>query len=138
MILVDSSVWIALFRGDNTPHTRLLRDLLEPGDEDKSEIAIADLILQEVLQGVRTEKQAQTIIAAVEGLPCPTLGSKPLVILAAANYRRLRQKGVTVRTTIDCLIATFCIESDVALLHNDRDFEPFEKYLGLRAVKSIP
>ena len=132
MILVDSSVWIALFRGDDTPHSLHLRDLLQGGEE---EIAIADLILQEVLQGVRTDKQAQAIIAAVDGLPCPVLGNKPLAILAAANYRHLRQKGITVRTTIDCLIATFCIESGFALLHNDRDFEPFEKHLGLRVVK---
>lgn len=132
MILVDSSVWIALFRGDDTPHTGRLRDLLQSGED---EIAIADLILQEILQGVRTEKQAQAIIAAVDSLPCPVLGNKPLAILAAANYRHLRQKGITVRTTIDCLIATFCIESDFALLHNDRDFEPFEKHLGLRVVK---
>jgi hypothetical protein len=132
MILVDSSVWIALFRGDDTPHTRYMRDLLQSGEE---EIVIADLILQEVLQGVRTDKQAQAIIAAVGGLPCPVLGNKSLAILAAANYRRLRQKGITVRTTIDCLIATFCIESGFALLHNDRDFEPFEKHLRLRVVK---
>ncbi len=133
MILVDSSVWIALFRGDDTPHTRLLLGLLQAGDE---EIAIADLILQEVLQGVRTERQAQAIIDAVEGIPCPILGNKPLAILAAANYRHLRQKGATVRSTIDCLIATFCIENGFPLLHNDRDFEPFEKHLGLRAVKA--
>ena len=132
MILVDSSVWIALFRGDDTPHTWYLRDLLQSGEE---EIVIADLILQEVLQGVRTDKQAQAIIAAVDDLPCSVLGNKPLAILAAANYRHLRQKGITVRTTIDCLIATFCIESGFALLHNDRDFEPFEKHLGLRVVK---
>ena len=132
MILVDSSVWIALFRGDDTPHSLHLRNLLQEGED---EVAIADLILQEVLQGVRTDKQAQAIIAAVEGLPCPVLGNKPLAILAAANYRHLRRKGFTVRTTIDCLIATFCIESGFALLHNDRDFEPFEKHLGLRIVK---
>ena len=123
MTLVDSSVWIALFRGDDTPHTRLLLGLLQAGDE---EIAIADLILQEVLQGVRTERQAQAIIDAV---------AKPLAILSAANYRQLRQKGATVRSTIDCLIATFCIENGFPLLHNDRDFEPFEKHLGLRTVK---
>ncbi len=131
MILVDSSVWIALFRGDDTPKTRLLRDLLQTGEE---EIAIADLILQEVLQGVLSERQVRSIIEAVSDLPCPILGNKPLVILAASNYRHLRQKGVTIRGTIDCLIATFCIENDFSLLHNDRDFAPFEKYLGLRVV----
>lgn len=132
MILVDSSVWIALFRGDDTPHTSLLRELLQSGEQ---EIAIADLILQEILQGVRSERQALAVIDAVSGLSCPTLGGKPLVILAASNYRHLRKKGCTVRTTIDCLIATFCIENDFTLMHNDRDFEPFEKYLGLHAVK---
>jgi predicted nucleic acid-binding protein len=132
MILVDSSVWIALFRGDDTPHTRLLRDLLQDGDE---ETAIADLILQEILQGVRAERQAKNIIDAVAGLPCPILGNKPLAILAAANYRQLRRKGVTVRSTIDSLIATFCIENGFPLLHNDRDFAPFEKHLGLRSLK---
>lgn len=132
MILVDSSVWIALFRGDDTPHTRALHRLLQDGEE---EIAIADLILQEVLQGVRSEKQAQAIIDAVDGLPCPVLGNKPLVILASANYRQLRQIGITIRSTIDCLIATWCIENNCALLHNDRDFNSYEQHLGLCTIK---
>lgn len=133
MILVDSSVWIGLFRGDNNPQTQWMLSTLKSGDE---ELAIADIILLEVLQGFRSEKQAKTALQSVAGLPCFTLGGKPLAILAASNYRRLRQKGVTVRSTIDCLIATFCVENDFPLLHKDRDFDAFERHLGLRAVKA--
>jgi hypothetical protein len=133
MILVDSSVWIGLFRGDDTPQTQLMVSLLQNDDE---ELAIADIILLEVLQGFRSEKQAKTALQSIEGLPCFELGGKPLAVLAASNYRRLRKKGVTVRSTIDCLIATFCVENDFFLLHNDRDFYAFEQHLGLRSVKS--
>ena len=133
MILVDSSVWIGLFRGDNTPQTRLIISMLQNGDE---ELALADIILLEVLQGFRSEKQAQSALRSVEGLPCFTLGGKPLAVLAASNYRMLRKKGVTVRSTIDCLIATFCVENDFPLLHSDRDFDPFGRHLGLRMVKA--
>ena len=132
MILVDSSVWISLFRGDDTPQTRLMISMLQSDDE---ELSIADIILLEVLQGFRSEKQVQAALRSVEGLPCFTLGGKPLAVLAASNYRRLRQKGVTVRSTIDCLIATFCVEQGFHLLHSDRDFDSFERHLGLRSVK---
>ena len=133
MILVDSSVWISLFRGDDTPQTRFMISMLQSDDE---ELSIADIILLEVLQGFRSEKQVQAALRSVEGLPCFTLGGKPLAVLAASNYRRLRKKGVTVRSTIGCLIATFCAEQGFYLLHSDRDFDPFEKHLGLRTVKS--
>lgn len=133
MILVDSSIWIGLFRGDDTPQTRLIISMLQNGDE---ELALADIILLEVLQGFRSEKQAQSALRSVEGLPCFTLGGKPLAVLAASNYRMLRKKGVTVRSTIDCLIATFCVENDFPLLHSDRDFDPFGRHLGLRMVKA--
>lgn len=131
MILVDSSVWIDLFRGSSTPQTRLMHSILHNADD---ELAIADIILMEVLQGFRSEKQVQSTLEAISGLQCFTLGGKPLAVLAAGNYRHLRQKGITVRSTIDCLIATFCIESDIPLLHNDRDFDPFEQHLGLRVA----
>lgn len=133
MILVDSSVWIGLFRGDSNPQTKLMLSILQSGDE---ELAIADIILLEVLQGFRSEKQAQTALQSIEGLPCFTLGGKSLAVLAAGNYRQLRQKGITVRSTIDCLIATFCVENEFSLLHNDRDFASFERHLGLRMVKA--
>ena len=133
MILVDSSVWIGLFRGDDTPQTRLMVSLLQNDDE---ELAIADIILLEVLQGFRSEKQAKAALESIEGLPCFELGGKPMAVLAASNYRHLRKKGVTIRSTIDCLIATFCVENDFSLLHDDRDFDAFEQHLGLRSVKS--
>ena len=103
---------------------------------DDEELSIADIILLEVLQGFRSEKQVQAALQSVEGLACFTLGGKPIAVLAASNYRRLRQKGVTVRSTIDCLIATFCIEQGFHLLHSDRDFDSFERHLGLRTVKA--
>jgi len=133
MILVDSSVWIGLFRGDNTPQTQLVLTILQSGDE---ELAIADFILLEVLQGFRSEKQAQSALRSLAGLPCFNLGGKPLTVLAASNYRRLRQKGISIRSTIDCLIATFCVEESIPLLHNDRDFDAFERHLGLRVALS--
>lgn len=132
MILVDSSVWIGLFRGDNNPQTHKMLSILQSGDE---ELAIADFILLEVLQGFRSEKQAQAALQSIVGLPCFNLGGKQLAVLAAGNYRRLRQKGITVRSTIDCLIATFCVENDIPLLHNDNDFDSFERHLGLSTVK---
>ena len=132
MILVDSSVWIGLFRGDNTPQTQLMSSILQSGDE---ELAIADFILLEVLQGFRSEKQAQAALQSLAELPCFNLGGKPLAVLAASNYRRLRQRGISIRSTIDCLIATFCVEESIPLLHNDRDFDAFEQHLGLRVVE---
>lgn len=133
MILVDSSVWIDLFRGDDTPQTRLMRSILQNSSAD---LVLADLILLEVLQGFRSEQQAQSALQAMADLTCFNLGGKPLAILAASNYRQLRAQGFTVRSTLDCLIATFCIEHDFQLLHSDRDFIPFEQHLGLRVVES--
>ncbi len=133
MILVDSSVWIGLFRGDNTPQTRLMQSILQNNSAD---LAVADLILLELLQGFSSEQQAQVALRAMAELPCFNLGGKSLAILAAGNYRQLRAQGFTVRSTLDCLIATFCIDHDFQLLHNDRDFIPFEQHLGLRVVPS--
>lgn len=132
MILVDSSVWIDLFRGDHTPQTQLTLSILQSGDE---ELAVADFILLEVLQGFRSEKQAQAAFQAFSGLPCFTLSGKPLAVLAASNYRRLRQKGLTIRSTIDCLIASFCVKNDIPLLHCDHDYDAFEQHLGLRVMQ---
>ena len=129
MILVDSSVWIDYFNGRNTPQTRKLDGLLasEP-------LAIGDLNLVEVLQGFADERefnQARTLLAS---LTIVDLCGPEIAIQAAKNFRTLRASGVTVRKTIDTVIATRCIESGYDLLHNDRDFDPFVKFLGLRAV----
>ena len=127
MILVDSSVWIDYFRGtDSTAADRL--DLLLQTEP----LAIGDLILAEVLQGFTKERdfaEARKLLTALEVV---TLGGEAIAIEAARNHRRLRALGFTVRKTIDTLIATWCIENDGILLHNDRDFDAFQKHLGLR------
>ena len=132
MILVDSSVWIDLFRGISTSQTRYLQLALQ---DSYSELAIGDLIMLEVLQGFRSDDEARTAQSAFASLGCLDLGGIESVSAAAGNYRKLRQKGITIRSTIDCLIATFCIENTIALLHNDRDFDPFEQHLGLQVIK---
>jgi predicted nucleic acid-binding protein len=130
LILVDSSVWIDYFNGCVTPQTDQLDTLL-----GRERLAIGDLILAEVLQGFNNDRdfaKAQRLLAA---LPVIQIGGLEIAISAARNFRALRKLGVTVRKTIDALIATRCIESGHELLHSDRDFEPFVQHLGLRSVK---
>lgn len=129
MILVDSSVWIDFFRGVATPQVDVLDRLLgvEP-------LAVGALILAEVLQGFRADKefnQARKLLLTLEQLE---IGGQEIAVQAARNFRTLRERGVTIRKTIDTLIATKCIESDIALLFSDRDFDPFVEYLGLRSA----
>ncbi|TCT09051.1 type II toxin-antitoxin system VapC family toxin [Paralcaligenes ureilyticus] len=129
MILVDSSVWIDFFRGTATPQTDRLDALL--GSEP---LAVGDLVLAEVLQGFNSDRdfnQARTLLTS---LAVVELGGQHIAIQAARNFRILRTHGVTVRKTMDTLIATRCIESDFALLFSDRDFEPFVEHLGLRSA----
>jgi len=132
MILVDSSVWIGLLRGDNTPQTRWMLSALQSGEV---ELAVADFILLEVLQGFHSEKQAQDALQSFAGLPCLNLGGRALAVTAAGNYRHLRRQGITIHSTIDCLLASFCVKEDIPLLHNDRNFDAFERHLGLRVVQ---
>ena len=128
MILVDSSVWIDYFRGVSTPESERLDVLL--GSEP---VAIGDLILAEVLQGFAVEREFNQARRLLTGLHVRTLGGREIAIQAARNSRALRARGVTVRKTIDSVIATHCIEHDVALLYSDRDFDPFVEHLGLRS-----
>ena len=129
MTLVDSSVWIDYFNGTITAQTERLDSLLglEP-------LAIGDLILTEVLQGFHNERDFNDARRMLIALRVVELGGQEIVIQAAKNFRTLRRMGVTVRKTIDTVIATRCIESEYDLLHNDRDFDPFAKQLGLRVV----
>ena len=129
MILVDSSVWIDYFKGTITAQTEILDKLL--GHEP---LAIGDLILTEVLQGFAEEHDFNEARKMLTSLMVVELGGREIAIQAAKNFRALRVLGVTVRGTIDTLIATRCIKSGYDLLHNDRDFDPFTKHLGLRAV----
>ena len=129
MILVDSSVWIDYFRGTDSVAADSLDQLLQT-----EPVAIGDLILAEVLQGFAVERDFAEARKLLTALKVVTLGGEALAIEAARNHRRLRALGFTVRKTIDTLIATWCIENDGALLHNDRDFDAFEKHLGLRCL----
>ncbi len=129
MIVVDSSVWIDFFRGVTTPQTERLDALL--GSEP---LAIGDLILTEVLQGFTSEKHFNKARKLLTALNVVGLGGKEIALQAAKNYRALRAQGVTIRKTIDTIIATCCIENDFALLYSDRDFDPFVMHLGLRSA----
>ncbi|MGH9631395.1 MAG: type II toxin-antitoxin system VapC family toxin [Bryobacteraceae bacterium] len=129
MIIVDSSVWIDYFKGAITPQTEKLDNLL--GHEL---LAIGDLILTEVLQGFADERAFNEVRKMLTALAVVELGGLEIAIQAARNFRALRKLGVTVRKTIDTLIATRCIESGYDLLYSDKDFDPFVKHLGLRAV----
>ncbi len=129
MILVDSSVWIDYFRGVATPQTEKLDSLL--GTEP---VVAGDLILAEVLQGFSAERdfeQAKRLMAALEVVD---LVGQDIAIQAARNFRTLRALGITVRKTVDTLIATYCIEQALPLLYSDRDFDPFVRHLGLVSV----
>jgi len=129
LILVDSSVWIDYFKGTITSQTDRLDGLLgyEP-------LAIGDLILTEVLRGFQNERDFNDARQMLTALMVVELGGKEIAIKAAKNFRALRRLGVTIRKTMDTVIATRCIESGYDLLHNDRDFDPFATYLGLRVV----
>ena len=129
MILVDSSVWIDYLGGRHTPQSLRLDALLE-----SEPIAIGDLILAEVLQGCHSQREFDQLAAGLLALEMVPLGGVELAIEAARNFRRLRARGISVRKTIDTLIATRCIVDDLELLHDDRDFDAFERHLGLRCV----
>ncbi len=126
MILVDSSVWIAHLRGHETEATAKLE-----AAAGREPLLIGDLILLEVLQGARTEDHAVRIERGLRRHAVVPLLDADLAPLAARNYRRLRALGITVRKTADIIIGTFCIEHRHVLLHDDRDFAPMEKHLGL-------
>ncbi len=130
MILVDSSVWIDYFNG-------LLNKATDSLDQALSEqtVLIGDLILMEVLQGFRFQRDFQTAKSYLTQLDCHNLCSPQLALLGAENYRLLRRKGIIVRKTVDMIIGTWCIEHNVPLLHNDRDFDPLTTHLGLPVVE---
>lgn len=133
MILVDSSVWIDYFRGNSTPQAEALDGLL--GSEP---LAIGDLILTEVLQGFASDLDFERARQLLTSLIVVELGGEDIAVQAAKNFRSLRRLGITIRKTIDTVIATRCIESGYTLLHSDRDFDAFAKHLGLRVVPANP
>jgi predicted nucleic acid-binding protein len=129
MILVDSSVWIDYFRGAFTPQTEKLDALL--GSEP---LSVGDVVLTEVLQGFTGDRDFEQARRLLTSLTIIDIGGQDIAIRAAQNYRTLRSRGVTIRKTIDTLIATRCIEDGLSLLYGDRDFEPFVEHLGLVSV----
>jgi len=129
VILVDSSVWIDYLRGIATPQTDRLDLLL-----GSALIVMGDLVLTEVLQGCATDRQFNDVRRTLSAFELVTIGGADVAVEAARNHRRLRALGVTVRKTVDTLIATRCLANDYDLLHSDRDFEPFAQHLGLRCV----
>lgn len=129
MILVDSSVWIDYFRGIATPQAEKLDQLL--GTEP---IATGDLVLTEVLQGFGSDRDFNQAKKLLTSLIIVNMAGQDLAIQAARNFRTLRALGITVRKTIDTVIATRCIESRLTLLYSDRDFDPFVEHLGLRSA----
>ena len=133
MIVVDSSVWIDFLKGRNAPPVRRLRAAL--GEE---EIVIGDLMLCEVLQGLESERAAREVETLLRQFDIRSMAGEELAIVAARNFRSLCGRGITVRKTIDVLIGTWCIENRLPLLHNDRDFRPMRRYLGLVELLPTP
>ena len=129
MIFVDSSVWIDYFNGKQTWQT----DKLEQFSEEEL-IIIGDIVLVEVLQGFRKNLDFGKAREALSLFSCPNLCGVDIAFKSANNFRALRKRGITVRKTIDMIIGTFCIENEHVLLHDDKDFEPLSKYLGLKVV----
>jgi len=130
MILVDSSVWIDYFNGRRTPQSDLLDGLL-----GREPLVVGDLILTEVLQGFKRDRDFNQARRLLDSLAFVEMLGKDQAVYSAQNYRVLRGKGVTVRKTVDVIIGTFCIAHNLPLLHSDRDFDPMVQYLGLRIVQ---
>jgi predicted nucleic acid-binding protein len=131
VILVDSSVWVDYFRSADTPQVALLDSLF-----GRSPLAVGDLIAAEVLQGVRDEREFKWVKKTLDAFEHIDLAGYDLAVKASENYRSLRAMGITIRKTIDTLIATRCIVDRLPLLHADRDFLPFVQHLGLKVAYS--
>ena len=129
MIAVDSSVWIDFLNGRDVPHVKVLRATL-----GLEEIVVGDLMLCEVLQGLADERSARQVEALLRRFEVVAMAGASIAVMAARNFRSLRRRGVTVRKTIDLLIGTWCIENRTPLLHNDSDFRPMVRHLGLLEV----
>ncbi len=130
MILVDSSVWIGYFNGVINPQTDWLDSAL-----GKEIIIVGDIILAEVLQGFKSDRDFNKAKELLSNFRFMEMLGQELAIESAKNYRFLRKKGVTVHKTIDVIIGTFCIHHNIPLLHDDQDFDPLTKHLGLRTVR---
>src|SRR5271165_2114147 len=129
MVIVDTTVWIDYLGGINNPKTAWL-----DREMGLQRLGLTDLTLCEVLQGIRDDAAFRRVRSRLMNFEVFETGGVELAVASARNYRTLRTLGHTVRKTIDCLIATFCLHAGHALLHSDRDFDAFERHLGLRVV----
>ena len=129
MIVVDSSVWINFLKGRNSPPVQRLRAAL-----GTDEIIVGDLMLCEILQGLASERAAQEVENLLRRFEIVPMVGDTIAVKAARNFRSLRRRGITIRKTIDLLIGTWCIENRRPLLHDDRDFHPMARHLGLTEV----
>ena len=134
MILVDSSVWIDWLADRDSVWTATLDASLDREEE----LVVADLVLMEVLQGARDQRDADRLLDRLSVFECVSAVSPDVAVAAARHYRQLRARGITPRKTIDTLIATRCIIDRIPLLYSDRDFDPFVRHLGLRSALDIP
>ena len=130
MVIVDTTVWVDFFVGKNTPQVQTLEQFLIEGED----ICICGVILTEVLQGIRDDSDYTKILSRFDSFLFLRMNRRTFV-KAAELYRTLRRQGVTIRRAVDCMIASVAIEQNIALLHNDRDFDPIEKLCGLKVVK---
>ncbi|NCO34900.1 MAG: VapC toxin family PIN domain ribonuclease [Armatimonadetes bacterium CG2_30_59_28] len=129
MIMIDTSVWVDFLHGVSAPHVETMEGCLE----ESVGICVCGVILMEVLQGIRDDKEYAETKAHLDALLFLPMGYTTFV-RSADMYRSLRRKGITIRKPVDCLIASVCMEHDVLLLHNDRDFDPIEVHCGLRTI----
>jgi predicted nucleic acid-binding protein len=130
VVLVDTTVWVDFFGGKNTPQVQRLEQFLTEGED----VCICGVILTEILQGIREDSEySETLSRFNVFLFLPM--NRDTFVKAADLYRALRKQGITIRKTVDCMIAAVAIEHDIPLLHNDKDFDPMEKHCGLKVVK---
>jgi predicted nucleic acid-binding protein len=130
MVIVDTTVWVDYLRGIRNPETEWL-----DREAGRARLGITDLILCEVLQGISDDREFHRVRGSLLKFELFEMGGEDIAIAAAQNFRAIRRKGRTIRKTIDCLIATFCIVRGFSLLHRDRDFRPFQELLGLSVVQ---
>ena len=129
MVVVDSSVWIDYFNGTESKQTAMLDDIA-----GVRHIIVSDIILTEVLQGFKNDKDFKAARKRMEQCIVVSMLGSLMAIKSAKNYRKLRKKGLTIRSTIDVIIATFCIHNNLKLLHSDKDFDVIKKALGLKIL----
>ena len=129
MVIVDTTVWIDYLGGTTNPHASWLNRELT-----RQRLGLTDLILGEVLKGIRDDAVFTQVHRGLRRFQVFSTGGVDLAVASAQNYRALRKRGITIRKTIDCLIATFCLDSGHSLLHRDQDYDPFEAHFGLQVI----